>query len=555
MDVQDTRKNNWAKRSVDPTGPKTIEQIHKEAADEKVQNQQLVQRMSQEKRGQPKQRQQGPTVDEHGFQTVRPNKIDHSQLRIPSLRGKVDENSIQLGPQTKYTGWGKGSTGGGRNASQEADRPQFPSNRFSALSDGAGSRQPPMGPPRFERQSAGGGKQQFKPAQQRSQERERSEALKAAREITEAAPVAPATVEKKTFTDYELKTKTVSVLEEYFHLKDINEAKDCVKELEGYYLQFVDKAVNCVLERSSQSRNMTGVLFVELLKSKIISMKDYVEGLKQVLEFADDMSIDIPKIWTYLAEIISPILADRATDLSILKDLCTPLPEGKGPELVAETLNDATHRLGHIAVADIWHTCGLTWLDFGLAADKQAAFIASKNLDYLVRPVEIKPAGDGKVEEKTLLTMMKGGSKNDDIFDYIDGTVGLEAAKEPKNIKILMTAVCKAALEESLGKVTVSKNILTNRRVLLLRYMDHNLALEIDGLYALQLMVNEMNHPSGLLREFFDLLYDEDVISEDAFNAWNTTDKPAEKAGYGVAKAGVAQFFTWLHNAEPEADV
>lgn len=48
------------------------------------------------------------------------------------------------------------------------------------------------------------------------------------------------------------------------------------------------------------------------------------------------------------------------------------------------------------------------------------------------------------------------------------------------------------------------------------------------------------------------MLYDEDVISEDSFNAWNTATDPAEQAGKGIASASVAQFFTWLHTAEPD---
>ena len=41
----------------------------------------------------------------------------------------VDDN-IQLGPGGKFGGWGRGSTGGGKNASQEKERPSTPGNRF-----------------------------------------------------------------------------------------------------------------------------------------------------------------------------------------------------------------------------------------------------------------------------------------------------------------------------------------------------------------------------------------------------------------------------------------
>lgn len=57
-----------------------------------------------------------------------------------------------------------------------------------------------------------------------------------------------------------------------------------------------------------------------------------------------------------------------------------------------------------------------------------------------------------------------------------------------------------------------------------------------------------------MLRSFFDVLYDEDGISEDAFYAWKKCSDPAEQTGKGVAINSVNQFFTWLQNADAEAD-
>lgn len=60
--------------------------------------------------------------------------------------------------------------------------------------------------------------------------------------------------------------------------------------------------------------------------------------------------------------------------------------------------------------------------------------------------------------------------------------------------------------------------------------------------------------PLDLLRMFFDCLYDEDVISEDAFYTWETSKDPAEQQGKGVALKSVTAFFTWLREAEEESE-
>ena len=47
----------------------------------------------------------------------------------------------------------------------------------------------------------------------------------------------------------------------------------------------------------------------------------------------------------------------------------------------------------------------------------------------------------------------------------------------------------------------------------------------------------------------FDTLYDEDIISEDAFLQW---EKSNEEPGKGVAMKQVVQFFTWLRDTEDD---
>lgn len=56
---------------------------------------------------------------------------------------------------------------------------------------------------------------------------------------------------------------------------------------------------------------------------------------------------------------------------------------------------------------------------------------------------------------------------------------------------------------------------------------------------------------TDILRVFFNTLYDEDIISEEAFNQWyNCDDLLADQLGKGVAKSSVNHFFMWLHGEE-----
>lgn len=59
-----------------------------------------------------------------------------------------------------------------------------------------------------------------------------------------------------------------------------------------------------VLERSKTARLGAGLLFAHLIKQKILSLKDYCTGFEEILSQADDLTIDIPKIWDYLPELL-----------------------------------------------------------------------------------------------------------------------------------------------------------------------------------------------------------------------------------------------------------
>ena len=50
----------------------------------------------------------------------------------------------------------------------------------------------------------------------------------------------------------------------------------------------------------------------------------------------------------------------------------------------------------------------------------------------------------------------------------------------------------------------------------------------------------------GLLFNIFNCLYNNDVISEEGFDAWLACSDPAEQEGKGVASKSTHHFFTWM---------
>ena len=70
-----------------------------------------------------------------------------------------------------------------------------------------------------------------------------------------------------------------------------------------------------------------------------------MKGLAAVLEFAEDLEIEIPNLWSYLAQLIAPLFTHGDCTLSRLNDVCKPLQGiGKCSKLVAAILEEASHK-------------------------------------------------------------------------------------------------------------------------------------------------------------------------------------------------------------------
>ncbi|CAH3047003.1 unnamed protein product, partial [Porites lobata] len=94
-------------------------------------------------------------------------------------------------------------------------------------------------------------------------------------------------------------------------------------------------------------------------------------------------------------------------------------------------------------------------------------------------------------------------------------------------------------------------NILKKRKPLLQKYIDDNASLEIHAVYAVQALFVQLDHPPSFLKSYFDSLYDEEIITEDSFKAWeNSSD---EEPGKGVTVAAASEFFRWLKSAPEES--
>uniref|UniRef100_A0AAZ3NMR4 Eukaryotic translation initiation factor 4 gamma 1-like n=1 Tax=Oncorhynchus tshawytscha TaxID=74940 RepID=A0AAZ3NMR4_ONCTS len=349
-------------------------------------------------------------------------------------------------------------------------------------------------------------------------------------------PAAPA---KPAMTEEELDKKSSAIIEEYLHLNDMKEALQCVGELNSAPLLFVfvRNGLEDTLERSAIARERMGLLLHQLLKAGTLPTTQYYKGLQEILEVAEDMAIDIPHIWQYLAELITPMLHDGGIPMGqLFREISKPLvPLGKAGLLLVQILNLLCKGMTHKKVGGLWTEAGLNWRDFLPEDEDVNKFVTEQKMEFTLGEesdeTNQKKPMSGEELSKHLDRLIQDRANNQRIRDWVE--------------------VCVMCICENPYKVDVEQ--ITQRAKLLQRYLsdEHR---ELQALYALQALMVHMEQPANLLRMFFDALYDEDVIKEEAFYRWESSKDPAEQTGKGVALKSVTAFFTWLREAEEESD-
>ncbi|XP_026111277.1 LOW QUALITY PROTEIN: eukaryotic translation initiation factor 4 gamma 1-like, partial [Carassius auratus] len=615
--------NNWVPRRGD-LGPKTIEQIHKEAELEEH-REQPGRRRRRRRRGRGdgalgrpphtrSPRQPGP---DDGWNTVpistKNRPIDPTRLSKITKPAALDFSNQLLAPGGKgsWGSWGKGSSGGSGAKSSDSTQDSGRTstlNRFSALQQPASSsssssssssninsdrrlphrssssrersdrfdrvadrydRRDDRGSDRMDRKRPAVGQRSFsREKEERNREREHrpaemlqrvSSERERERVKRESVPNPPPVSSKPALTEEEMEKKSTVIIEEYLHINDMKEALQCIGELSCSSLSvFVRTGVESTLERSTIAREHMGLLFHQLLKTHTLSTQQYYKGLLEVLELAEDMEIDIPHVWLYLAELITPMMHEGGIPMGpLFRELSKPLlPLGKAGVLLVEILKLLCKAMSQKKVGAMWRDAALRWKDF-LPEDQDAnKFVTEEGVEFTLGEECVRKSSKVTLSpediSRELERLLQEKAENQRIFDWVEANLDEQQTSSHTFIRPLMTAVCQSAII-CVNPYKVETKEMTQRAELLQRYIKDE-QKELQALYALQSLMVQMEQPPNLLRMFFDVLYDEEVIKEDGFYRWESSKDPAEQQGKGVALKSVPAFFTWLREAEDESD-
>uniref|UniRef100_A0A8C7HQ68 Eukaryotic translation initiation factor 4 gamma 3 n=1 Tax=Oncorhynchus kisutch TaxID=8019 RepID=A0A8C7HQ68_ONCKI len=564
QDVIDLRLHNWVSRRADQ-GPKTIEQIHKEA---KIEEQEEQRKVHQQLLSKDTKRRPGQPEETWNTVPMTKNSRTIDPTKIPKISKPQMDEKIQLGPRASLN-WMKGSSGGAKAKLSRSGGGGASLNRYSALQSAPSQpTTPPAQNPEYDTRRTLGSRSSA--GKERSEKPLSSAPMRpgsfvrgvSAKELLQgnalvtllfppavkAEPVVAQSPDRPALSEEEMERKSKAIIDEFLHINDYKEAVQCVNELDlsSQLHVFVRVGVESTLERSQITRDHMGQLLFQLVQQGTLPKPQFFKGFADTLELADDMAIDIPHIWLYLAELLSPVLRDGGFSMrELFSELSKPLlPVGRAGVLFSEILHILCKQMSHRKVGTLWRKAGLSWSDFLPEEEDIQDFISQQKLQFTVvdcsspeaalSATELSPEVLNRQLERLLLEDM---ASDEQIFDWVEANLDESQMSSSPFLRALMTAVCKAAVKDESTSCRVDVAIIQRRLPVLLKYLNSDTERQLQALYALQGLIVTLDQPPNLLRMFFDCLYDEDVISEDAFYKWETSKDPNDMYTAGIFSA------------------
>ncbi|KAJ0439154.1 putative MIF4G-like, type 3, initiation factor eIF-4 gamma, MA3, MIF4G-like domain superfamily [Helianthus annuus] len=320
-DAIDLRKNKWQhRRKVE--GPKKIEEVHRDAAQER---QAQSSRLARGPNSNPSLRRGGQPMDfgprgsagvlspnpqmgggfrGYGGQDSRFDSFENRTLPVP-LRPMGDEEAITLGPQGGLArGMSvRGQPTNGYGPSRDDLASRYTTERFSP--------RPTYDRPNIQQHNnMNHGNQDTRSIERGGFDR----VLPPERARVSTSPQSDSS--DKILSEDRLHDMSIEAIKEFYSARDEKEVALCIKDLNapGFHPTMISVWVTDSFERKDMDRDLLAKLLVNLTKSQegILTRESLVRGLELVLSTLEDAVNDAPKAAEFLGRMLARLLLENA---------------------------------------------------------------------------------------------------------------------------------------------------------------------------------------------------------------------------------------------------
>ncbi|CAN4125996.1 unnamed protein product [Withania somnifera] len=412
-DSIDLRKNKWQQRRK-VEGPKKIEEVHRDAAQERhAQATRLARTPSMgvsSRRGQPMDfsprgsmlSSSGPQmggfrpmsqVRGYGLQDVRVDErhsFENRTLSLPLTKRPLGDDPITLGPQG---GLAKGMSSRGQPAGPSIsftdNVPSFgDSRRMSHAQNGYGSfpERAPYGlreelTPKYMPERLSSQHDQASAPDRNvtcgSKDRVFDSARPASPLVRSGWPTSPINVAPdKIWSEERLRDMSMAAIKEFYSAKDEKEVALCLKDLNSpsFYPSMISLWVTDSFERKDMERDLLAKLIIDLTMSRDVALShdQLIQGFENVLTSLEDAVNDAPRAAEFLGRLFGKVIIDNVVPFNEIGHLIYKGGEEEGrlveiglaAEVLGSTLEMIKLEKGDLVVSELCRSSSMQLENF-----------------------------------------------------------------------------------------------------------------------------------------------------------------------------------------------
>ncbi|OMO61550.1 MIF4G-like, type 3 [Corchorus capsularis] len=121
----------------------------------------------------------------------------------------------------------------------------------------------------------------------------------------------------------DIQRRTKSLLEEYFSIRLLDEALQCIEELKApaFHPEVVKEAIGLALEHSPPCVDAVAKLLEFLLNKSVFTARDIGSGSLLYGSLLDDIGIDLPKAPNNFGEVLGRLIVAGGLDFTVIKEI------------------------------------------------------------------------------------------------------------------------------------------------------------------------------------------------------------------------------------------
>lgn len=332
-------------------------------------------------------------------------------------------------------------------------------------------------------------------------------------------------------TKEDMVKKSEVILESMIEQQSIDGAVNALQNLkltDKFWTPVLTRLMSKVLEKSDSERELVNQLLTRIKQDSMITVAQFFDAYKQLVSELPDIEKDVPRAKSLVAGLAAKAVTDG---LATLAELAQPLEGGHQYPLFLLTLQQLHKLQGNdkATMTKMFNESKVQLMnmlpELDRTKERLGEILDDRGLGFLFPLLRI---------ESDLWKQIQADGTPAQFYKWIKENLDPSCYTMPGFVSALFTVLLKYIAQEASSEPNglestppadkadkeKEKELLERYRPVLQAFLHDHVNLQVTVLHSLQAFCHALNFPKGMLLRWFVMLYDLEILEEDAFLKW-----------------------------------